>query len=130
MFLGKWNLDFQNWSKTLCLGVSGPTKWLAAQSTAYASRNWQGKQVFVKENENNEKKSKYLKSLRYMDDFFSTNDFSLLKSRHLYIIVKYKVINCCKTEADIQGCSVKEVFLKILQKSQESPCTRVSFWLR
>ena len=41
VFLGKclkWNLNFQNWSKSLCLaGVSAPTQWLpAAQSTAYA----------------------------------------------------------------------------------------------
>ena len=42
VFLGKcskWNLNFQNWSKPLCLGVSEPTKRLAAQSTAYALRN-------------------------------------------------------------------------------------------
>ena len=35
----KWNLNFQNWSKALCLGASEPTKRLAAQSTAYALRN-------------------------------------------------------------------------------------------
>ena len=53
MFLGKcskWNLNFQNWSKALCLGVSEPVL-LAAQSTAYALRNRQGKQAFIKENE-------------------------------------------------------------------------------
>ena len=52
VFLGKctkWNLNFQNWSKALCLGVSGPTKRLAAKSTAYALRNRQGKQAIVKE---------------------------------------------------------------------------------
>ena len=34
----KWNLNFQNWSKTLCVGVSELTKRLSAQSTAYALR--------------------------------------------------------------------------------------------
>ena len=35
VFLGKclkWNLNFPNWSKSLCLGFSEPTKRLAAQS--------------------------------------------------------------------------------------------------
>ena len=62
VFLGKclkWNLSFQNWSKSLCLCVSGPTKRLTAQSTAaYALRNWQGKQEFVKENKKKRKKEK------------------------------------------------------------------------
>ena len=56
MFLGKCsksNLNIQNWSKALCLGVSEPTKWLAAQSTVYALSNRHGKQAFVKENEKN-----------------------------------------------------------------------------
>ena len=55
VFLGKfskWNSNFQNWSKALCLGVSEPTNRLAAQSTAYVLRNRQGKQAFVKENVN------------------------------------------------------------------------------
>ena len=52
VFLGKctkWNLNFQNWSKALCLGASVPTKRLAAQSTTYTLRNRQGKQAIVKE---------------------------------------------------------------------------------
>ena len=61
------NLNFQNWSKALCLGVSEPTKRLAAQSTAYTLRNRQDKQTFVKENK---KKSKSVKSLRCKDEFF------------------------------------------------------------
>ena len=61
------NLDFQNWPKVLCLGVSKPEKRLAAQSTACGLRNRQGKQAFVKENEKKKrrfmwKKSKFLKS--------------------------------------------------------------------
>ena len=69
MFLGKfwkWKLNFQNWSKTLCLVLSDPTKRLAAQSTAYALRNRQVKQAFVKENEKEKEKkiSKSAKSLR------------------------------------------------------------------
>ena len=43
------NLNFQNWSKALCLGVSEPTKRLAAQSTAYTLCNRQDNQTFVKE---------------------------------------------------------------------------------
>ena len=52
------NLNFQNWSKALCLGVSEPTKWLAAQSTAYTLRNRQDKQAFAKENEKKKQKRK------------------------------------------------------------------------
>ena len=62
--------------------------------------------------------------------FFPTNDFSLLGSCQLYIIAKYKASNCCKKEAVIQRCSVKEVFLKILENSQEKLCTRVSFSIK
>ena len=32
----KWNSNFQNWSKALCLVVSEPTKRLAAQSMQHA----------------------------------------------------------------------------------------------
>ena len=41
---------FPKLSKSLCIGVSEPTKRLAAQSTAYALRNQHSKQAFVKEN--------------------------------------------------------------------------------
>ena len=120
MFLGKslkWNLNFQNWSKSLCLDVFQPTKRLTNKSTA------QGKPAFVKENEKKKerkrkKKSKSVKSLRYMNEFFfPTNDFSLLESCHRYINATYQPSNCCKIEAAIQGCSIKKVFLKILQKN-------------
>ena len=47
----KWNLNFQNLSKGLCLGVSEPTKRWATQSAAYALRNRPGEQAFVKKNE-------------------------------------------------------------------------------
>ena len=41
-------------------------------STAYASRNRQGKPAFIKENEKTKKqKSKSVKFLRYTDEFFS-----------------------------------------------------------
>ena len=49
----KWNINVQYWSKASRLGASEPTKWLAAQITAYGLRNRQGKQAFVKENEKN-----------------------------------------------------------------------------
>ena len=70
VFLGKcskWNLNFQNWSKSLCLGVSEPTKQFAAQSTTYVMRNRQSKEPFAKkkkkrkEKKNEKKKSKFAK---------------------------------------------------------------------
>ena len=68
MFLekcSKWNLNFQNWSKSLCLGVSEPTKRLALRVQQMPCVTDEVKQAFDKENENNEKKkSKSVKSLR------------------------------------------------------------------
>ena len=71
-----------------------------------------------KKNEKNEKKkSKSVKSLRYCGlIFFPTNDFLPLECCHLYMNAKYKASSCCKIEAVIQRCSVKTVFLKILEK--------------
>ena len=34
------------------------------------------------------------------------------------------------TEAGVQRCSVKKVFLEILQNSQENTCVRVSFLIK
>ena len=60
--------------------------------------------------------------------FFPKKDFSLLESCQLYIIAKYKASNCFKTDAVVQMCSGKKVFLKILKNSQENClCARVSF---
>ena len=113
VFLGKcskWNLNFKTCLKALCLGVSERTKWLAAQGTIYALRKRKWKRKSVK------KKSKSLKSLKYMDEyFFPTNDFSLLESCQLYITANYKAHNCCKIEAVIQRYYVKNVLLKILK---------------
>ena len=83
----------------MCLGVSEPTKQLAAQSTAYALGNRQGKQAFIKKKKKIKKKQ-------------PNNDFSVLESCQLYITAKYKAGNCCKIEAGIQTCSAKKVFLK------------------
>ena len=47
----KWNSNFQNWSKVLCLDVFEPTKWLAVQNTIYVLRNRQGKKAFLKGDE-------------------------------------------------------------------------------
>ena len=49
----KWKLNFQNWSQAFCLGVSEPTKRLAAHSTAYALRNRQVQHTFVKKMKEN-----------------------------------------------------------------------------
>ena len=63
-----------------------------------------------------------------MDEFFfSTNDFSLLENCQLYIIAKYKAINCCNIEAVIKRCSVKKVLLKILKIHRETPVPKSLF---
>ena len=81
------NLNFQNWSKALCLGVSEPTKRLAAQSTAYTLCNRRDKQTFVKESK--KKKSKSVKSLRYKDEFFFTRLMSFQYLKFVYNYVSY-----------------------------------------
>ena len=58
------------------------------------------------------------------------NDFSRLECCHLYINAQYKASSYCKREAVIQRCSVKAVFLKISQNSQENTCARVSFLIK
>ena len=68
------------------------------------------------------KKSKSVKSLKYMDEvFFPTNDFSRLESCQLYMIAKYKPSNCCKVEVVIQRCFVKNVFLMIFHRKTFVP---------
>ena len=54
-----------------------------------------------KTKKNEKKRSKSVKSLRYMDGFF----FPTNESYQLYIIAKYEASNCCKIEAAIQRCS-------------------------
>ena len=72
------------------------------------------------------KKSKSVKSLKYMDEvFFPTNDFSQLESCQLYMTANYKPSNCCKIETVIQRYYIKNVLLKIFQNSQENLCARV-----
>ena len=53
-----------------------------------------------------------------MEEFFS---------RLMTFTAQYKGSNCCKIVAAIQRCSVKKLFLKVLQSSQENPRARVSF---
>ena len=36
----------------------------------------------------------------------------------------------CSSEAAVQSCSMKEVFLEIYQNSQENTCARVSFFIK
>ena len=112
----------------MCLGVSEPTKRLAAQSTAYTLSNRQGEQAFAKESEK-KKKMKTRKSLRYMDEFFPRL-YIIAKLYQIYIIAKYKASSCCKIEPVIQRCSVKKGLLKLLQNSQENPCAKVSFLIK
>ena len=58
--------------------------------------------------------------------------FSLEKYGHSWFQIKYltasnKALYLIFTEAVVQRCSVKKVFLKISQNSQENTCARVSF---
>ena len=63
-------------SKTLCLAVSKPEKWLAAQSAAHAFRHQQSKQAFVKENEKNVSVwKKSVKSMRLLSVIKSVKAF-------------------------------------------------------
>ena len=39
-------------------------------------------------------------------------------------------VSACLTEAVVQRCSVKEVFLEILQNSQENTSARISFLIK
>ena len=64
-----------------------------------------------------------------------------IENTYLYLLlfliydVSYSFIHCGSikpqvSETVIQGCSVKKVFLKILQNSQENTCARVSFLIK
>ena len=108
-------------------GILKPIKLLAAQNTAYTLRNRQLKQPFFKENEKNICIKeiyicKFLEIYRWI--FFPAYVFSLLESRQL--IAKYQASSYYKIA--IERCSVKKMFIKILQNSQENPCDRVSFF--
>ena len=79
----------------MCLGVSEPAERLAAQNTAYALRNWQGKQAIVKKRKKNEKnekkKSKSVRSLRCMNELFS----QLMATHYLKVVYNCKVFESC-----------------------------------
>ena len=78
----------------------------------------------MKNEKNLKKKSKSVKSLRFMDDFFP--DFSLLESCQPYIIAKCKASSCCKLEAVIQRFRKKGV-LKHLAKITGKPLCQSLF---
>ena len=125
MFLGicsEWNLNFQNWSKSLLgLGVSEPTERLTAQSTAYAVRNWQDKQPFVEEN-----------GKRNLDIWMIS---SLLMTSHYLKVASYIQLQIIKPATVVKKRSYPEVIykkgvLKNLQNSQENPCASISFLIK
>ena len=65
-----------------------------------------------------------------MDEFFSGLMASFYLKVSSYIqLQSIKPATCCKIEAAIQRGSVKKAF-KILQKSQENPCARISFLIK
>ena len=45
----------------------------------------------------------------------------------IYVIMKLSIFLNTDTESILQRCSVKKVFLEILQNSQQNTCARVSF---
>ena len=90
MFLGKcskWNLNFLNWSKALCL-------------VSPSQKNGWPLNVTDKVNMPLLKKMKKICKIleKYGWIFLPTNDFSLLQSCQLCIITKHKASNCCKIE--------------------------------
>ena len=60
----------------------------------------------------------------------SLRQLSPTEKQHVLLSEKRKsilnVFNVCP-EAVVRSCSVKQAFLKILQKSQENTCARASF---
>ena len=50
--------------------------------------------------------------------------------REVFLIVRIPHSTVLITEAVVQRCSVKKVFLKISQNSQESACARASFLIK
>ena len=51
---------------------------------------------------------------------------AIQKSSLIYVVVKSREV-FEKSEAVVQSCSVKKVFLEVSQNSQENTCARVSF---
>ena len=51
---------------------------------------------------------------------------AIQKSSLIYVVVKSREV-LEKSEAVVQSCSVKKVFLEVSQNSQENTCARVSF---
>ena len=51
------------------------------------------------------------------------------KQHHKYCCINLKILQI-QTEAVVQRCSIKQVFLKIWQNSQENTCARVSFLIK
>ena len=94
------------------------------QLAAQGMRDWEGQQTLFKENENKWIKSKSVNSLRYLD-FVSRRMTSCYFAS--YIISKVLSQQLFKIEAIIQRSSVKKVYLKILQNSQENPCASLLF---
>ena len=87
-------------SNTLCLSVSEPTTRLTVQHKPQALHHRLSKQTFVRENEKTSVLKKYVKFLRYTDEFFSDEQL-LLESYRLYIIAKYKASHCSKMRPDL-----------------------------
>ena len=70
---------------------------------------------------------------------FYQNTMNLVNKCHEYNInvysisvysINFNIIYMILTEAVVQRRSVKKVFLKILQNSQESTCAKVSFLIK
>ena len=60
-----------------------------------------------------------------------TKFHSALEIWQKYFLLKKALYVCKKiSEASVQACSVKKMFLQVLQNSQENTCARVSFLIK
>ena len=62
--------------------------------------------------------------------FFLLSHFSVVEEHELSESTSHLLRVPLTLEVVVQRCSVKKVFLKISQNSQESTCTRVSFLIK
>ena len=62
--------------------------------------------------------------------FVKAEPLSFNTGLYACLIYRVHVTLIWPTEAAALGCSVKNLFFKISQNSQENTCARVSFWLK
>ena len=63
------------------------------------------------------------------EEFFNHYKEKASTTRKMTLLLQQKVLQL-QSEAVVQRCSVKKVFLEILENSQEITCARVSFLIK